>query len=46
MKDVLAWTAAIGAMAVEGNGKKSTDRMVEEGLKLDSVAFSHGGFVK
>jgi len=23
VKDVLAWTAAIGAMAVEGNGKKA-----------------------
>lgn len=56
VRDVSAWTAAIGAMAVDGHGKKALElfnQMVAEGVRPDSVVFvgvltalSHGGFVK
>ncbi|WOL03417.1 Pentatricopeptide repeat-containing protein [Canna indica] len=55
-KDVSAWTAAIGAMAVEGNGNRALDLfndMIKYGLKPDGVVFaevltacSHGGLVE
>nr|DAD47914.1 TPA_asm: hypothetical protein HUJ06_017851 [Nelumbo nucifera] len=55
-KDVSAWTAAIGAMAMEGNGERAIeifDEMLRQGLKPDGVAFvavltacSHSGLVE
>ncbi|XP_020586041.1 pentatricopeptide repeat-containing protein At3g22690 [Phalaenopsis equestris] len=55
-KDVSAWTAAIGAMAVEGNGRKAIElfsEMIKDGVEPDSVVFvqaltacSHGGLVE
>ncbi|KAL8158250.1 hypothetical protein AgCh_002808 [Apium graveolens] len=54
-RDVSAWTAAIGAMAVEGNGERAVHlfhEMIMQGVKPDEVAFvrvltacSHGGLV-
>ncbi|XP_028070187.1 LOW QUALITY PROTEIN: pentatricopeptide repeat-containing protein At3g22690-like [Camellia sinensis] len=54
-RDVSAWTAVIGAMALEGNGIRAIelfDEMLEQGLKPDVVAFvevlmacSHAGLV-
>ncbi|KAF8388092.1 hypothetical protein HHK36_026758 [Tetracentron sinense] len=54
-RDVSAWTAAIGAMAMEGNGERAIelfDEMLRQGVKPDSVAFvgvltacSHCGLV-
>lgn len=55
-KDVSAWTAAIGAMAVDGNGGRAIElynEMLRQGVKPDQVVFvnvltacSHGGFVE
>ncbi|OVA15528.1 Pentatricopeptide repeat [Macleaya cordata] len=55
-KDVSAWTAAIVAMAMEGNGARAVelfDDMIREGVKPDGVAFvgvltacSHSGLVE
>ena len=55
-KDVSAWTAAIGAMAVNGNGDRAIElynEMLRQGVKPDQVVFvniltacSHGGFVE
>lgn len=55
-RDVSAWTAAIGARAMEGNGEAAIelfDEMVKDGLKPDGVTFaglltacSHGGLVE
>ncbi|XP_022974456.1 pentatricopeptide repeat-containing protein At3g22690-like [Cucurbita maxima] len=55
-KDVSAWTAAIGAMAVDGNGERAIElysEMLRQGVKPDQVVFvniltacSHGGFVE
>lgn len=55
-RDVSAWTAAIGAMAMEGNGRGATglfNQMLVQGLKPDVVVFvqlltacSHGGLVE
>ncbi|KAA0049341.1 pentatricopeptide repeat-containing protein [Cucumis melo var. makuwa] len=55
-KDVSAWTAAIGAMAVNGNGNRAIElynEMLRQGVKPDQVVFvniltacSHGGFVE
>eukprot|EP00268_Persea_americana_P004369 TRINITY_DN11385_c0_g1_i12.p1 TRINITY_DN11385_c0_g1~~TRINITY_DN11385_c0_g1_i12.p1 ORF type:complete len:840 (-),score=149.10 TRINITY_DN11385_c0_g1_i12:395-2914(-) len=55
-KDVSAWTAAIGAMAMEGNGKWALEifaEMIDCGVRPDSVAFaavltacSHSGLVE
>ncbi|CAL8073932.1 unnamed protein product [Prunus armeniaca] len=55
-RDVSAWTAAIGAMAMEGNGERALelfDEMIRQGVKPDEVVFvavltacSHVGFVK
>lgn len=55
-RDVSAWTAVIGAMAMEGNGERAMelfDEMVSQGVKPDGVvfvalltAFSHGGSVE
>ncbi|CAI0465855.1 unnamed protein product [Linum tenue] len=52
-RDVSAWTAAIGAMAMEGNGKQAIElfnEMLHQGIKPDAVVFvnlltalSHGG---
>ncbi|CAN4092916.1 unnamed protein product [Withania somnifera] len=54
-RDVSAWTAAIGAMAMEGNGKRAVElfyEMLREGVEPDQVVFvavltacSHGGLV-
>ncbi|WMV47775.1 hypothetical protein MTR67_041160 [Solanum verrucosum] len=54
-RDVSAWTAAIGAMAMEGNGKWAVElfyEMLQEGVEPDQVVFvavltacSHGGLV-
>ncbi|XP_028803849.1 pentatricopeptide repeat-containing protein At3g22690-like [Neltuma alba] len=54
-QDVSAWTAAIGAMAMEGNAEgaiESFDEMLKQGVKPDEVVFvvlltacSHGGCV-
>ncbi|KAJ6312941.1 hypothetical protein OIU77_014460 [Salix suchowensis] len=41
-RDVSAWTAAIGAMAMEGNGTgaiKLFDEMLQQGIKPDGVVF-------
>ncbi|XP_077239667.1 LOW protein: PPR containing-like protein [Tasmannia lanceolata] len=56
IRDVSAWTTAIGAMAMEGNGKLAIElffEMIEEGVKPDGVVFvglltacSHGGLVE
>ncbi|XP_072978581.1 pentatricopeptide repeat-containing protein At3g22690 [Typha angustifolia] len=56
IKDVPAWTAAIGAMACEGNGVEALEtfaKMIEDGLKPDGLTFavvltacSHGGLVE
>ncbi|PIA31683.1 hypothetical protein AQUCO_04900168v1 [Aquilegia coerulea] len=55
-KDVSAWTAAIGAMSMEGNGDKAIklfNEMIKQGVKPDSVAYvgvltacSHSGLVE
>ncbi|GMH18835.1 hypothetical protein Nepgr_020676 [Nepenthes gracilis] len=55
-KDVIAWTSAIGAMAMEGNGERAVElfnRMVQQRVKPDKVAFvtvltacSHSGLVE
>ncbi|XP_060180242.1 pentatricopeptide repeat-containing protein At3g22690 [Lycium barbarum] len=55
-RDVSAWTAAIGAMAMEGNGKRAVElfyEMLREGVEPDQVVFvavltacSHGGLVQ
>ncbi|PKA49371.1 Pentatricopeptide repeat-containing protein [Apostasia shenzhenica] len=55
-RDVSAWSAAIGAMAVEGDGRRALQLfsdMVRGGVKPDSVVFvgvltacSHGGLVE
>ncbi|CAI0465850.1 unnamed protein product [Linum tenue] len=55
-RDVSAWTAAIGAMAMEGNGKQAIElfnEMLHQGIKPDAVVFvnlltalSHGGLVE
>ncbi|GAB4843348.1 Pentatricopeptide repeat-containing protein At3g22690 [Ancistrocladus abbreviatus] len=55
-KDVTAWTSAIGAMAMEGNGESALelfDQMVLQGVKPDGVTFvmvltacSHSGLVE
>ncbi|XP_038877935.1 pentatricopeptide repeat-containing protein At3g22690 [Benincasa hispida] len=55
-KDISAWTTAIGAMAVDGNGKRAIElysEMLKQGVKPDQVVFvniltacSHGGFVE
>ncbi|XP_061975048.1 pentatricopeptide repeat-containing protein At3g22690 [Populus nigra] len=55
-RDVSAWTAAIGAMAMEGNGTGAIelfDEMLQQGIKPDGVVFvalltalSHGGLVE
>lgn len=54
-RDVSAWTAAIGAMAMEGNGRQAVElfyEMLAEGVEPDQVVFvavltacSHRGFV-
>ncbi|XP_020080067.1 pentatricopeptide repeat-containing protein At3g22690-like, partial [Ananas comosus] len=56
IKDVAAWTAAIGAMAFEGNGNqafKLFSEMINHGVKPDGLAFvgvltaySHAGSVE
>lgn len=56
VRDVAAWTAAIGAVAVEGDGRRALelfDRMVGQGVEPDGVVFvavltalSHGGLVE
>ena len=55
-RDVSAWTAAIGAMAVEGTGNQAIEffnEMQRQGVKPDGVVFvrlltacSHGGLVE
>ncbi|PKI52420.1 hypothetical protein CRG98_027173 [Punica granatum] len=55
-RDVSAWTAAIGAMAMEGNGQRAMElfnEIIREGLKPDEVLFvglltalSHAGMVE
>ncbi|KAF3455649.1 hypothetical protein FNV43_RR00288 [Rhamnella rubrinervis] len=55
-RDVSAWTAAIGAMAMEGNAEQAIelfDEMLRQGMKPDGVIFvalltacSHGGSVE
>ncbi|KAB1669913.1 hypothetical protein ERO13_A10G118300v2 [Gossypium hirsutum] len=55
-RDVSAWTAAIGAMAMEGNGNQAIElfnKMLRQGVKPDGVVFvglltacSHGGLVE
>ncbi|XP_047950952.1 pentatricopeptide repeat-containing protein At3g22690 [Salvia hispanica] len=55
-RDVSAWTAAIGAMAMEGNGKRALElfhEMVGRGIAPDEVTFSevltacsHAGLVE
>ena len=55
-RDVSAWTAAIGTMAMEGNGEGATglfNQMLLQGVKPDVVLFvqvltacSHGGLVE
>ncbi|KAL6185615.1 hypothetical protein ACLB2K_041745 [Fragaria x ananassa] len=55
-RDVSAWTAAIGAMAMEGNGERALelfDHMLKQGVKLDEVVFvailtacSHAGLLE
>lgn len=55
-RDVSAWTAAIGAMAMEGNGQRAMElfrEMIAEGVKPDQVLFvgiltalSHAGMVE
>ncbi|KAK2980630.1 hypothetical protein RJ640_011438 [Escallonia rubra] len=55
-RDVSAWTAAIGAMAMEGNGQRAVElfyEMLRKGVKPDEVVFigvlaacSHGGLVE
>lgn len=55
-RDVSAWTAAIGTMAMNGNGERAIDlfmEMLRQGVKPDGVLFtglltscSHGGLVK
>ncbi|XP_015086542.1 pentatricopeptide repeat-containing protein At3g22690 [Solanum pennellii] len=54
-RDVSAWTAAVGTMAMEGNGKRAVElfyEMLGEGVEPDQVVFvavltacSHGGLV-
>ncbi|PON80007.1 DYW domain containing protein [Parasponia andersonii] len=55
-RDVSAWTAAIGAMAMDGNGERSMElfnEMLGQGVKPDGVVFvalltacSHGRYVE
>ncbi|PIN04446.1 hypothetical protein CDL12_23020 [Handroanthus impetiginosus] len=55
-RDASAWTAAIGAMAMEGNGQRAIElfhEMLGQGIVLDEVVFSgvltacsHTGLVK
>ncbi|KAH6769932.1 LOW protein: PPR containing-like protein [Perilla frutescens var. hirtella] len=55
-RDVSAWTAAIGAMAMEGNGKRALElfhEMLRQGISPDAVVFSgvltacsHSGLVE
>uniref|UniRef100_A0A2P2PM02 Pentatricopeptide repeat-containing family protein n=1 Tax=Rhizophora mucronata TaxID=61149 RepID=A0A2P2PM02_RHIMU len=55
-RDVSAWTAAIGAMAMQGCGKQAIalfNEMLKQGVKPDGVVFvrlltalSHGGLVE
>lgn len=55
-RDVSAWTAAIGTMAMNGNGERAIDlfmEMLRHGVKPDGVLFtglltacSHGGLVE
>lgn len=55
-RDVSAWTAAIGAMAMEGNGERAVElfhEMIKQGIAPDEVVFSgvltacsHTGLVK
>ncbi|XP_031264122.1 pentatricopeptide repeat-containing protein At3g22690-like [Pistacia vera] len=55
-RDVSAWTAAIGAKAMEGNGEQAVklfNKMLRQGVKPDDIAFvevltacSHGGLVE
>ena len=55
-RSVSAWTAAIGAMAVEGNGNQAIEffnEMQRQGVKPEGVVFvrlltacSHGGLVE
>ncbi|KAL0348881.1 UNVERIFIED_CONTAM: Pentatricopeptide repeat-containing protein [Sesamum angustifolium] len=55
-RDVSAWTAAIGAMAMEGNGERAFElfhEMLDQGVVPDEVVFSgvltacsHAGLVK
>ncbi|KAF7151498.1 hypothetical protein RHSIM_Rhsim02G0027300 [Rhododendron simsii] len=55
-RDVSAWTSAIGAMAMEGNGIRALkifNEMTNQGVKPDAVVFvavltacSHGGLVE
>ncbi|PSS01425.1 Pentatricopeptide repeat-containing protein [Actinidia chinensis var. chinensis] len=55
-KDVSAWTTAIGAMALEGNGTRAIElfnEMLKQGMNPDGVVFvevltacSHGGLVE
>ncbi|XP_019155009.1 PREDICTED: pentatricopeptide repeat-containing protein At3g22690 [Ipomoea nil] len=56
VRDVSAWSAAIGATAKEGNGKRAVElfyEMLQEDVKPDEVVFvavltacSHGGLVE
>lgn len=55
-RDVSAWTAAIGAKAMEGNGEQAVElfnKMLRQGVKPDDIVFvavltacSHGGLVE
>ncbi|CAK9154412.1 unnamed protein product [Ilex paraguariensis] len=55
-RDVSAWTATIGSMAMEGNGERAVElfyEMLRQGVKPDEVIFvavltacSHGGLVE
>lgn len=55
-RDVSAWTAAIGAMAMEGNGERAVElfnKMLQQGVKPDGIVFvgvltacSHNGLVE
>lgn len=55
-KDISAWTAAIGSMAMEGNGERAVEifhEMLKQGVKPDEIVFvavltacGHRGLVK
>ncbi|GKV19643.1 hypothetical protein SLEP1_g29872 [Rubroshorea leprosula] len=55
-RDVSAWTVAIGAMAINGNGNQAIalfNQMLKQGVKPDGVVFvrllaacSHGGLIE